>query len=175
MAKKTTVKPISLGYRPVGSLESVEYTPLMGLLNDFAIAQDAADETNIEAEFYDSPWTIIYAGKPVKMTYTLVNYSLADLQPIFGGTYTPASATVPETYVAPASVAPQEFEWKVTYQQGVSGVIIHRGKTVATLKQENKGALGYAVTITSLAADAGAESTADDKMYTILGDPKTGA
>lgn len=167
MAKKTTLKPIKLEYRAVGSIDSVEYTPVMGLLNDFAVAQDKPNETNIDAEFYDSPWDIIYEGKPVTMTFTLVNYALADLPALFGGTYTPADATKAELYLAPASVTPMELEWKVTYQRGNQGVIIHRGKTIGTLKQDNKAALGYAVTITSLATD--------DKMYGIIGDPKIGA
>ena len=59
MAKKTTLKPIKLEYRAVGSIDSVEYTSVMGLLNDFAVAQDKPNETNIDSEFYDSPWDII--------------------------------------------------------------------------------------------------------------------
>lgn len=175
MSKKTTLKPIKLEYRAVGSLDSVTYTAVMGLLNDFALAQDSADETSIGSEFYDSPWDIIYEGKPIKMTFTLVNYALEDLPPLFGGTYTAATATDPELYVAPASVTPMELEWRVTYQKGNQGVVIYRGKTLGTLKQDNKAALGYAVTITALVANGGTDDPADDKMYAIIGDPKTGA
>lgn len=175
MTKKTTLKPIKLEYRPVGSIDSVTYTPVMGLLNDFALAQDANDETNIESEFYDSPWDIIMTGKPVKMTFTLVNYALSDLPALFGGKYTAATSTAQELYLGATSAYSSEYEWKLTYQKGNAGAVIYRGKTTGTLKQENKGALGYAVTITALVLDGGTDDPADDKMYGILGDPKTGA
>ncbi|MFA6728470.1 MAG: hypothetical protein WCS17_09700 [Prevotella sp.] len=172
--KKTTLKPIKLEYRAVGSIDSVEYTPVMGLLNDFAVAQDSPDETNIDAQFYDSPFDILYTGKPIKLTFTLVNYALADLPPLFGGTYTPATATAQEIYLGATTAFASEWEWKVTYQKGNAGMILYRGKTLGVLKQENKGALGYGVTITSLVAGSDTDDTADDKMYAILGDPKTG-
>ena len=174
MAKKTTLKPIKLEYRAVGATDSVEYKSVMGLLNDFAMTQDSPDETNIEAEFYDSPFDILYTGKPFKLAFTLVNYALADLPALFGGVYTAASSTAQEIYQGATAAFTSEFEWKITYQKGNAGMIIYRGKTVGTLKQENKGALGYAVTITSLVAGSDTDDTADDKMYAILGDPKTG-
>lgn len=174
MSKKTTLKPIKLEYRAVGSAESVAYTPVMGLLNDFAVAQDEPDETSVEAEFYDSPFDILYTGKPIKMTFTLVNYALSELPALFGGTYTAATATAQEIYLGATTAFTSEWEWKITYQKGNAGMILYRGKTVGTLKQENKGALGYAVTITSLVAGSDTGDTADDKMYAILGDPKTG-
>lgn len=175
MTKKTTLKPIKLEYRPVGSIDSVTYTALMGLLNDFAIAQDAPDETNIDAEFYDSPFDILYTGKPIKLTFTLVNYNLSELPPLFGGTYTAATSSAQEIYLGATTAFASEHEWKITYQKGNVGMVLYRGKTIGTVKQENKGALGYGVTITSLVADGGTDDPSDDKMYAILGDPKTGA
>src|SRR5574344_182503 len=237
MTKKTTLKPIKLEYRAVGSLDTVEYTPVMGLVNDFAIAQDAPDETNIEAEFYDSPFDILYTGKPIKLTFTLVNYDLVDLPALFGGTYTaatytsvlavtdtaPTTAAIGDKYVGitskkiytataantwdsgatlttdtayrsaadnklyvydgtniaasdsikynekysgATSAYTTEWEWKITYQKGNKGMVLYRGKTAGTLKQENKGALGYSVTITSLVAG----SNTGDKMYDIIGE-----
>ena len=68
-----------------------------------------------------------------------------------------------------------EHECKITYQRVNAGMILYSGMTIGTVKQENKGALGYAVTITSLVADGGTDDPSDDKMYAILGDPKTGA
>ena len=59
MAKKTTLKPIGLGYRNVGATTG-EYTKLMGVLKGLAIAQDDPDSTAIEGEFYDVPFDIIY-------------------------------------------------------------------------------------------------------------------
>ena len=173
MASKTTLKPIKLEYRPVGSLDSVQYTAVMGLLNDLAIAQAAPDEAPIDAEFYDSPWDIVYTGKPVVFSFTLVNYALSDLPALFGGTYTAADATKPETYTAPSAAFTSEHEWKLTYQKGNTAIVIYRGKTLGVVKQDNKAALGYSVTITSLIADGGTSDPADDKLYAIIGDPKT--
>ena len=51
MAKKTTLKPIGLGYRPVGSAASVEYTKFMGVLRGLTIAQDEPESTEIEAPY----------------------------------------------------------------------------------------------------------------------------
>ena len=36
MTNKTTIKPIKLEFRPVGSLASVQYTTVMGVSNDMA-------------------------------------------------------------------------------------------------------------------------------------------
>ena len=54
MAKKTTLKTASLGYRAVGG--NGAYTPVMGVLKGLTISQDDPDATEIEAEFYDTPF-----------------------------------------------------------------------------------------------------------------------
>ena len=167
--KKTTIKPCDLGYRAVNSDDTVSYTELKGLLNDFALAQDAADESSIDAEFYNSPWEIVRTGKPVKMTFTLVNYGLDELPPIIGGTYTAATATTGETYEGVGNDFTSEWEWKVSYKKGNAGFVILRGSTAGNIKQDNKGALGYSITITALAISG------SDNTYKIIGDPKTGA
>lgn len=148
---------------------------VMGLLDDYALAQDSPDENDIGAAFYDSPWAIIYTGKPVKMTFTLVNYDLADLPALFGGTYTAATSTAQEKYLGAASAYASEFEWKITYQKGINGVLLYRGSAIGTLKQDTNGALGYSVTITALVLDGGTNNPEDDKMYALLGDAATGA
>lgn len=169
MTNKTTIKPIKLEFRPVGSLASVEYTSVMGISNDMGLNQDKPDTTDIKGEFYTSPFKTIYDNKPVTLSYTLVNYSLSDLPAMLGGTYTAATVTDPEKYTPADDAAPIELEWKITYQQGNNGVIIYRGATSAALTGANKAALGYAITITALTPDSGTG------MYSIIGDPKTGA
>ena len=82
MAKKTTLKAISLGYRPVGSQSSVAYTPLMGVLKGLTIGQDEPDSTEIEAEFFDAPFDILYEGNPVTFNFELANYDLSELPAI---------------------------------------------------------------------------------------------
>lgn len=170
---KTTLKPIKLEYKEVG--DGTTYTSCMGVLKGLSLAQDAPDENEIQAEFYDSPFDIIYTGKPIKITFDLVNYKLADLPALFGGKYTAATATEDETYMAATSAFTSEKEWKLSFQKGNSALIVYRGKTLGTLKKDADGALAYSVTITSLVADGGTDDSADDKMYAIIGDAKTGA
>ena len=172
--KKTTIKPISLGYREVGATTG-DYTPCMGVLKGLAIAQDDPDETSIDAEFYDAAFDIYYKGKPIKATFELVNYKLEDLPPLFGGTYSAASATDDELYVAAPTAFTSEHEWKISFQKGNQALIIYRGLTMGAIKKDEDGALAYSVTVTGLTADAGTDAITDDKMYGIVGDAKTGA
>ena len=167
--KKTTIKPISLGYRPVGSLDSVEYTTCMGLLKGFNMAQDAPDEQNVEAEFYDSPWAIIYTGKPIVMNLDLANYTLEEIKALSGATYTAADTTHDEILEGNTVATPSEFEWKVTFQKGNKGFVMYKGSTVITLKKDADGALVYTVKITSQVYNDGTT----DHLYKIIGDPKT--
>lgn len=159
MTKKTTLKPISLGYRNVGA--SGDYTPLMGVLKGLAIAQDEPDSTEIEAEFYDAPFDIIYQGKPVTMTFELANYDLAELPALFGGSYNDATNIYEGSPVAFTS----EHEWKLDFGRGNSALVIVRGLTVGTIKKEADGALNYSVTITALVYNDGT----NDHMYKIVG------
>ena len=115
MAKKTTLKPIGLGYRAVGSAASVEYTKFMGVLRGLTIAQDEPESTEIEAEFYDAPFDIFYQGNPVTMTFELANYDLSELPPIFGGTYTEGTSTTAEVYEGAPSAYTSEKEWKLDH------------------------------------------------------------
>ena len=169
MAKKTTLKPISLGYRAVGSASSVAYTPLMGVLKGLAIAQDEPDSTEIEAEFYDAPFDIIYQGKPVTFTFELANYELSELPSLFGGSATAATSSVAEQYEGAASAYTSEWEWKLDFGRGYNSLIVYRGLTVGTLKKDADGALNFSVTITSLVHTTGSGSSAVDHMYAIVG------
>ena len=166
MTKKTTLKPISLGYRDVGA--NGDYTPLMGVLKGLAIAQDEPDSTEIEAEFYDAPFDIIYKGQPVTMTFELANYDLSELPALFGGTYDSAN----NIYEGAASAHTSEHEWKLDFGRGNSALVIYKGLTVGTIKKEADGALNYSVTITALVYTTG-EGTKDspyvDHMYKIVG------
>jgi hypothetical protein len=167
--KKTTIKPISLGYRPVGSLDEVEYTPCMGLLKGWNLAQDAPDENNIDAEFYDVPWEVIRSGKPVVMNFDLVNYTLEEIAALTGGTYTAASSTVEESMDAATVVSAPDYEWKVTFQKGNRGLLIYKGSTVLTIKKDSDGALAYTAKVTAGIYNDGTK----DHIYKIIGDPKT--
>ena len=166
MAKKTTVKPIALGYREVGATEG-EYTKLMGVLKGLAISQDDPESTEIEAEFYDSPFDIFYDGNPVTMTFELANYELSELPALFGGTVTAASATVEESYEGAANAYTSEHEWKLDFGRGYKSLVIFRGLTIGTLKKDADGALNYNVTITALVYT---DASNNDHMYKIVGE-----
>ena len=157
MSKKTTVKPIALGYREVGTTGS--YTMLMGVLKGLSIAQDEPGSTEIEAEFFDAPFDIIYQGNPVTMTFELANYDLSELPALFGGSVSDG------IYEGPNSAFTSEHEWKLDFQRGNGALVIYKGLTVGTLKKDADGALNYSVTITALVYNDGYA----DHMYKILG------
>ena len=156
MAKKTTVKPISLGYREVAS--SADYTPLMGVLKGLTIGQDEPDSTEIEAEFYDSPFDIYYDGNPVTMTFELANYDLNELPDLFGG------AMSSNDYEGATNAYTSEWEWKLDFGRGFASLVIVRGLTIGTIKKDADGALNFSVTITSLVYNDGT----NDHMYKII-------
>ena len=166
MAKKTTLKPIGLGYRNVGAT-SGDYTRFMGVLRGLTIAQDEPESTEIEAEFYDAPFDIFYQGNPVTMTFELANYALNELPPVFGGTYTAASGNDPESYEGAAAAYTSEKEWKLDFGRGFGSLVIFKGLTVGTLKKDADGALNYSVTITALVYT---DAQNNDHMYKIVGD-----
>jgi hypothetical protein len=165
MAKKTTLKPIGLGYREVGGAGT--YTKFMGVLRGLTIAQDEPESTEIEAEFYDAPFDIFYQGNPVTMTFELANYDLSELPPVFGGTYTAASGNDPESYEGAAAAYTSEKEWKLDFGRGFGSLVIFKGLTVGTLKKDADGALNYSVTITALVYT---DAQNNDHMYKIVGD-----
>ena len=159
MAKQTTVKAIALGYRDVGT--SGDYTPLMGVLKGLAIAQDEPDATEIEAEFYDSPFDIFYDGNPVTMTFELANYDLAELEDLFGGEYDDSE----DEYEGAANAFTSEHEWKLDFGRGFASLVIYKGLTIGTIKKDADGALNYSVTITALVYT---DNKLNDHMYKIV-------
>ena len=172
MAKKTTLKPIGLGYRAVGA-SSGDYTKFMGVLKGLTIAQDEPESTEIEAEFFDAPFDIFYQGNPVTMTFELANYDLSELPAIFGGTYTAGTAGTPgtpESYEGAASAHTTEKEWKLDFGRGFGSLVIYKGLTVGTIKKDADGALNYSVTITALVYT---DANQVDHMYKIIGDTPT--
>lgn len=157
MAKKTTLKPVSLKYGTVGSTAS---TALMGVLKGLTISQDEPDSTEIEAEFYDSPFDIFYDGNPVTLTFELANYDLSELPALFGGTYNSSAGT----YEGAASAYTSEHSWQLDFGRGFAALYIYKGLTIGTLKKDADGALNYSVTITALVYNDGT----DDHMYKIV-------
>lgn len=160
MSKKTTVKTAMLNYRAVGG--AGDYKKVSGVLKGMAIAQDEPDSNEIQAEFFDAPFDIIYTGKPVKFTFELANYDLKDLPDLFGGSYDAAT----DTYEGPSSAFTSEHEWQLEFQRGNYALMLYRGLTVGTIKKDADGSLNYSVTITAL----NYTGTNDvEHMYKIIG------
>ena len=157
---KTTVKAISLKYGTTGSTAS---TPLMGVLKGLTIGQDDPDSTEIEAEFYDSPFDIFYDGNPVTLNFELANYELSDLPALFGGSVADGA------YEAAANAYTSEHSWQLDFGRGHASLYIYRGLTIGTLKKDADGALNYNVTITALVHTTGSGANAVDHMYKIVG------
>jgi len=161
MAKKTTIKPIALGYRTVGS--SGNYTPLMGVLKGLTLSQDEPESTEIEAEFYDSPFDIFYEGNPLTMSFELTNYDLEELPPLFGG-----SVDLEEDYEGNPVAYTSEWEWRLEFSRGFNAIVIARGLTEGTIKKDTDGALNFAVSITALIYHDTSTNPAKDIMYKIV-------
>lgn len=159
---KTTVKAVSLAYGTTGGDAT---TKLMGVLKGLSIGQDAPESTEIEAEFYDSPFDIFYDGNPVTMTFELANYELSELPALFGGSYDPGT----QTYEGSANAFTSEHAWQLNFGRGHAALYIYKGLTIGTIKKDADGALNYSVTITALVHTTGEGNEAIDHMYKIIG------
>jgi hypothetical protein len=164
MAKKTTVKAVALRYGEVGGAAT---TPLMGVLKGLTVGQDEPDATEIEAEFFDTPFDIFYDGKPVTLNFELANYDLSELPALFGG------STAQDVYEGAASAYTTEHSWQLEFGRGNFALYIYKGLTVGTIKKDEDGALNFAVTITALMHETttgtGNEAVTTQHMYKIVG------
>ena len=164
MAKKTTVKAIALKYGEVGADAT---TPLMGVLKGLTISQDEPDSTEIEAEFFDTPFDIFYDGNPVTLNFELANYDLSELSPLFGG------SVASNEYEGASVATTTEHSWELSFGRGHNALYIYRGLTVGTIKKDADGALNFAVTITALTYEttsgSGTSAVTTSHMYKIIG------
>lgn len=168
MSKKTTVKSVALRYGAVGEAAT---TPLMGVLRGLTVGQDEPDSTEIEAEFFDAPFDIIYDGNPVTFNFELANYDLTDLPDLFGG------STASDTYEGPAGAYTTEHSWQLEFGRGNFALYLYKGLTVGTIKKDEDGALNFSVTITALMHETttgtGADAVTTQHMYKIVGTKPT--
>lgn len=166
MAKKTTVKAVALRYGQVGGNAT---TPLMGVLKGLTVGQDEPDSTEIEAEFFDTPFDIFYDGNPVTFNFELANYDLNELPALFGGSIEQGK----DTYEGAAAAFTTEHSWQLEFGRGNFALYLYRGLTVGTLKKDEDGALNFSVTITALNHEVttgeGASAVTTDHMYKIIG------
>ena len=168
MSKKTTVKSVALRYGDVGGEAT---TPLMGVLRGLTVGQDEPDSTEIEAEFFDAPFDIIYDGNPVTFNFELANYDLTELPDLFGG------STANDTYEGPAGAHTTEHSWQLEFGRGNFALYLYKGLTVGTIKKDEDGALNFSVTITALMHETttgtGADAVTTQHMYKIVGTKPT--
>ena len=139
----------------------------MGVLKGLTIGQDEPDSTEIEAEFYDSPFDIFYDGNPITMTFELANYDLNELPALFGGSYDSTN----KIYEGATNAYTSEHSWQLDFGRGHQALYIYKGLTIGTLKKDADGALNYNVTITALIHTTGAGTTQSpyvDHMYKII-------
>lgn len=164
MSKKTTVKSVALRYGAVGEAAT---TPLMGVLRGLTVGQDEPDSTEIEAEFFDAPFDIIYDGNPVTFNFELANYDLTELPDLFGG------STANDTFEGPAGAHTTEHSWQLEFGRGNFALYLYKGLTVGTIKKDEDGALNFSVTITALMHETttgtGADAVTTQHMYKIVG------
>lgn len=168
MSKKTTVKSVALRYGAVGEAAT---TPLMGVLRGLTVGQDEPDSTEIEAEFFDAPFDIIYDGNPVTFNFELANYDLTELPDLFGG------STKDDTFEGPAGAHTTEHSWQLEFGRGNFALYLYKGLTVGTIKKDEDGALNFSVTITALMHETttgtGADAVTTQHMYKIVGTKPT--
>lgn len=157
---KTTVKAIALKYGDVAA--TAPATRLMGVLRGLSVGQDEPESTEIEAEFFDSPFDIFYEGNPVTLTFELANYELSELPALFGGKYDAET----NTYEGAANAFTSNHSWELEFQRGHASLYIYDGLTIGTVKKDADGALNYSVTITALVYTDDQEK---DHMYKIKG------
>ena len=160
MAKKTTVKAIALKYGTVGGDAR---TPLMGVLKGLTVGQDEPDSTEIEAEFFDTPFDIFYDGNPVTLNFELANYDLSELPALFGG------STTSDVYEGAPTAFTTEHSWQLEFGRGNFALYLYKGLTIGTIKKDEDGALNFSVTITALNYTTGTGAEAVDHMYKIVG------
>ena len=160
MAKKTTIKTISLKYGAVRTAIGTEptYTNCQGILKGLTLETSDPDAKTIDSEIFSNPFATIYQGKPIVMKFELTNYELGDLPALIGGSYAagtaatagpPATTATANTYDAPDDITPTNHEWKISFQSGFDSLVIFNGLTIGVAKKDAEGALNYQITITA--------------------------
>ena len=135
----------------------------MGVLKGLTVGQDEPDSTEIEAEFFDTPFDIFYDGNPVTLNFELANYDLSELPALFGG------STTSDVYEGAPTAFTTEHSWQLEFGRGNFALYLYKGLTIGTIKKDEDGALNFSVTITALNYTTGTGAEAVDHMYKIVG------
>lgn len=148
-----TYKCKGLSYAEVGGGDSAEYTPLMGVLEGLTITQDAAEETPINAEFYDFPFDNVGTLGSYAIEFDLVKYKPEEIVAMEGGKYDAATGM----YELPSSFQNVFKQFKLEFYNGIEYLIIWKGKVATnwTGSDLKTAPVSLHVKITALVDDAG--------------------
>ena len=169
------VKEIFLLYAPVrsetdppyaiGTYENKfadgDYTAIWGLLKDGGDGSQAEPSTEtIDAKYFDAPFVSIPTAQPFEKSVTLVKYTLKELHEFLGGDainpggYTPATATVKESWRAPKGSPILMYEFVYGYATGKMRRIFN-GQVTYNSTEPSTGAAGFNIKISANANHAG--------------------
>lgn len=119
-----TYKCKSLGYAEVETAVETSYTPLMGVLEGLSISQEAASESAINGEFYDTPLDSVSTLGSYKIEFDLVKYNPGQIAAMEGGKFSPATGL----YTMPSSFTNVYKRFKLEFYNGIDYIIIYKGK-----------------------------------------------
>ena len=125
-----TYKCKSLGYADVGAGAEASYTPLMGVLEGLSISQEAASESAINGEFYDTPLDSVGTLGSYKIEFDLVKYKPEEIAAMEGGQFTPSTGM----YTMPSSFTNVYKQFKLEFYNGIDYIVIYKGKIVKIIK-----------------------------------------
>lgn len=122
-----TYKCKSLSYAEIGASAEAPYTPLMGVLEGLSISQEAASESTINGEFYDTPLDSVGILGSYKIEFDLVKYKPEEIAAMEGGKFTASTGL----YTMPSSFTNVYKKFKLEFYNGIDYIVIYKGK-VAT-------------------------------------------
>lgn len=118
-----TYKAKSLGMAKVGEVNPT-YEYLDGVMYSMTIAQDAPEETPIEAEFTDTPLDTIDTLAQYTIEFDLAKYNPEQIVALEGGVYNPSTGL----YDLPTSAQKIEKQIRIDFWNGLEYILVHKGK-----------------------------------------------
>lgn len=119
-----TYKCKSLGYANVGASAEAPYTLLMGVLEGLQISQEAASESAINGEFYETPLDSVGTLGSYKIEFDLVKYKPEEIAAMEGGEFSPSTGM----YTLPSSFTNVYKKFKLEFHNGIDYIVIYKGK-----------------------------------------------
>lgn len=155
-----TYKCKFLGYAEVEANAEASYTPLMGVLEGLSISQEAASESAINGEFYDTPLESVGTLGPYKIEFDLIRYKPEDIVAMEGGKFAASTGL----YTMPSSFTNVYKRFKLEFYNGIDYIVVYKGKVVTNWDGTDlkTAPLKLHIVITALVDDGG--KTVEMKM-----------